>query len=150
MPNLIAEVDMTIAGPIVIEKHPELFHYTKSAGFDAIITSQELWATHFKDLNDRTEVCLLKESLKAGLTQRFAGVIEEKQKRNFALSVKVIDNGGRQKIAAGLADSFSEALYKVTYGGSSALQFGAPYITSFSTPNNRHDAAHGLLSQWLW
>ncbi len=148
MPNLIAEVDMAIASPGLIEKHPELFHYTTPAGFDAITASQELWATHFKDLNDTSEVYLLREPLKAGLTRRFAGIIEEKQKHNFALSVKVIDNGGRQKVAAGLAESFSKTLYAVTYGGRSTLQFGAPYVTSFSTPSNKYDAAHGLLSQW--
>src|SRR5260370_36626587 len=102
----------------------------------------------FKDLNDITEVLLLRERMKVGLTRRFAGIIEEKQKRDFALSVKVNDNGGRQKVAEGLAESFSNTLYAVTYGGRSTLEFGAPYITSFSTPSNKYDAAHGLLSQW--
>jgi hypothetical protein len=48
----------------------------------------------------------------------------------------------------GVRQSFSNTLYAVTYGGRSTLEFGAPYITSFSTPSNKYDAAHGLLSQW--
>jgi hypothetical protein len=148
MPKFISEVDMKIIRPGLAEKHPELFHYTRSGGFDGISASQQIWATHFQDLNDTKEVFLLKKPLKIGLTKRFEKILEESQARSISFSLKVIDHGGRHKVAAGLADSFAMALYKVTYGPHTKLQFGAPYIASFTTHSDDYTAKHGLLSQW--
>ena len=94
------------------------------------------------------EVFLLREPLKNGLTKRFEKILEERQAGSFSFSIKVIDHGGREKVAAGLADDFSAALYKVTYAPHTKLQFGAPYISSFTTHSDNYTAKHGLLSQW--
>ena len=137
-----------ITEPALIAKHRELFHYTRPGGFDGILNSQQLWATHYKNLNDTTEVLHLKEPLRCGLATRFAAYLHERQKRSMVFSLKVIDHGGRDKVADGLATSMTNSLYTATYGSRPSLQFGAPYITSFTTHSNEYDAQHGLLSQW--
>jgi hypothetical protein len=139
---------MTIAEPSLTEKHPELFHYTKMGGFEGIMASQTLWATHFKGLNDTSEVSLLRAPLKAALARRCAAYLQERQKRSMSFTARVLDHGGREFVAAGLAESMVTALYKVTYGHHTKLQFGAPYITSFTTHTTNYERQHGLLSQW--
>lgn len=148
MAQFITEADMKIIRAGLAEKHPELFHYTRLGGFDGILASQQVWATHFQDLNDTKEVSLLREPLKKGLTNRFERILENQQARSMAFSLKVIEHGGRHEVAAGIAESFATALYKVTYGPHTKLQFGAPYIASFTTHADQYTAKHGLLSQW--
>ncbi|MFZ2160422.1 MAG: DUF2971 domain-containing protein [Bradyrhizobium sp.] len=138
----------TIASRALPDKHPELFHYTKEPGFLGIMASQTLWATHFKNLNDTTEVQLLRKPLQAALALRFAANLEERQKRSMTFSARVFGHGGREVVAAGLAESLVSALYKVTYGHHTKLQFGAPYVTSFTTHSKNYEKNHGLLSQW--
>src|SRR5690349_15623656 len=41
---------------LVSEKASELFHYTTVEGFIGICRSNSLWATHWSDLNDRSEL----------------------------------------------------------------------------------------------
>lgn len=117
-------------------------------GFDGILSSQQLWATHYKDLNDTTEVEHLREPLKRGLAERFVNYLKERQKRSMVFSLRVLDHGGREAVADGLATSMTNALYKATYGHQPSSRFGSPYITSFTTHSNDYDAKHGLLSQW--
>jgi hypothetical protein len=145
---MIVSGAMSIAEPSLSDKHPELFHYTRMGGFNGIMASQTLWATHFKDLNDTTEVLLLRDPLQTALTLRFAANLTERQKRSVLFTARLLDHGGRQAVAEGLAKSFVNALYKVTYGHHTKLQFGAPYITSFSTHAANYERSHGLLSQW--
>ena len=48
----------------VFEEYPSLFHYTTSAGLDGILTSQTLWCTHYKYLNDSQEGVYAKDILR--------------------------------------------------------------------------------------
>jgi hypothetical protein len=148
MAGLVEKTTTKIADPALWQKHPELFHYTSAGSFEAINTSQELRATHFQDLNDTTEVFHLRERLKAALMGRFSELILKRQRVSMAFSVKVFDHGGRDKVAASVAEDFTNSLYHVTYGGKAKLEFGAPFITSFSTPGSQYERDHGLLSQW--
>ena len=45
----------------LIERHPEL-HYT-TAGLEGILKTNTLWATHFLNLSDSSEIILLKKPL---------------------------------------------------------------------------------------
>lgn len=47
----------------VWEKHPLLYHYTTTSGLLGIWESQSLWATHFRSLNDTSEIHLMERRL---------------------------------------------------------------------------------------
>jgi hypothetical protein len=49
MAGPIKELDVVIGSARLQADHPELFHYTRIEGFRAIIGSQTLWATLFRD-----------------------------------------------------------------------------------------------------
>jgi len=49
MVGLMKAVDLVIGSVKLQAEHPELFHYTSRAGFEAIVRTNTLWATHFKD-----------------------------------------------------------------------------------------------------
>jgi hypothetical protein len=51
-------------------ERPELFHYTNLNGLNGILESNSLWATHFSQLNDQTEVMLLQRSVTKKLASR--------------------------------------------------------------------------------
>ena len=38
------------------QKHPFVYHYTSRAGLEGILTTQTLFATHYRYLNDRSEI----------------------------------------------------------------------------------------------
>ncbi|NEV78790.1 DUF2971 domain-containing protein [Rhodopseudomonas sp. BR0C11] len=139
---------MAIGTDSLSSKQPELFHYTSLTGFEAILESQQLWATHFRDLNDTTEVYHLKEPLREALERRFNELLIKRQQASIVFSLELIKYGGREKNANILAENFTNSLYRITYGDKTHIEFGSPYITSFSTPNSNHERAHGLLSQW--
>ena len=57
-PLLTIETQLTIADLEFLSTHPELHHYTTFAGLEGIVRSNTIWASHFSDLNDATEVIL--------------------------------------------------------------------------------------------
>jgi hypothetical protein len=57
---LIQEAVLTIADERIVLDHPELHHYTTEVGLKGIVGSNCIRATHFADLNDATEVKLLR------------------------------------------------------------------------------------------
>ena len=56
--NQTIEITPTIAHPDFMAVHPELYHYTNLDGLKGILSTKSLWATHFANLNDSTEVIL--------------------------------------------------------------------------------------------
>lgn len=147
---LTQQVTLTIADKKTIADHPELHHYTTENGFKGIVTKNTLWATHFSDLNDATEVRLLKEPLADALSNRFKKIVREHQSGSLRIRREVIKRGGLQAVAAGLANGLSDSLYKVTFDTTEGFDFGVPFISAFCS--HAHDQAyereHGLLSQW--
>jgi hypothetical protein len=47
--------------------HPELFHYTDLQGLRGILSSNTLWATNYRYLNDRSELTLFRQKIKLRL-----------------------------------------------------------------------------------
>ena len=76
---LTSEIELTIADRKLLATHPELHHYTTFPGLEGIIRSNSLWAFHFSDLNDRTEVTLFQEPLLRAVTESFKDVIRAKE-----------------------------------------------------------------------
>ncbi len=81
-PALTIETQLTIADKEFLSSHPELHHYTTFAGLEGIVRSNTIWASHFSDLNDATEVILLREPLVRALTENFSDIIGLQQDSN--------------------------------------------------------------------
>lgn len=121
--------------------HPELYHYTSIEGLRGILSTQSLWATNYRFLNDRTEIILFKEKLKAYLVPTA---------REF-LSALIFDGkarpgdfdkyGGFEKACAREAQNFVETCFNTFQD--------EIYLTSFcGTSHDEYIRKHGLLSQW--
>jgi hypothetical protein len=134
--NLTRKATLTIADQKTISDHPELHHYTTEDGLRGIFKTNTIWATHFLDLNDTTEVKLLREPLVRALSSRFQKLVRERQHGSLRVRRKVSALGGAQKVATSLASSLVESLYKVTFAGARAFDFGAPFIASFCSHSN--------------
>jgi hypothetical protein len=127
------------------DKYNQIFHYTTYGGLIGILTSQCLWATHYKFLNDSSEIILFKEKLK----ELLGPLILEEYKVQFSkfkhkpnLSVENLEQMARND-----TEVFVSVMYRVT--GDDI------YITSFCGNQNRRSDDksayinnNGILSQW--
>ena len=117
----------------IYEKHPELFHYTNSNGAVGILTSQNLRATHYKFLNDTTEI----QSMRAELAERLFPfmnklVVERYRQAGLKKKMEMRKAGGSvataRDEATGLAETFYRTAFEDTQSGPA---LAIPYITSF-------------------
>jgi hypothetical protein len=146
--GLTEEIQAVILEPRLAVERPEIFHYTNEAGLGGIVQTQTLWATHYTNLNDGSEVRLLKEPLTIALTKRFAKVLIERRRKSLSLQMRVERSGGVQRAAREHAQATVEALYEVSFQGS-GLTFAEPYVASFSGHDvGSYESSHGQLSQW--
>ena len=127
-------------------RHPELHHYTDWRGLEGIFRSNQLWATHYRTLNDTCEILHLKEPLKELL---LAKLVRKAQNRHsgawsFVLSVSLSE----------LVEASSwivDRMYEVTFhhNGVSA-PLACPFISCFCSHSldEEYERNNGLLSQW--
>jgi hypothetical protein len=118
-----------------------IFHYTDAAGLLGILSSQSLFATHYKYLNDLTEAAVIRELIMPILDSEAAEIFPQLVEKGW-LSKKYYDvfgTGVHHLAAEKLYGSFVRAIDNVS-----------PF---FVTSLCRHDEEtqayeHGLLSQW--
>lgn len=134
------------------ERHNELFHYTDLRGAQGILTSGQIWATHFKNLNDRTETRVaLEEVPKRVYPHLLAKMMEVQQSVSGSAKRRLAEAGGpfvvSMKESIKIADIFHKTSFRNT-PRSRAL--GEPYIASFCahTEDQEYEQRNGLLSQW--
>src|SRR4051812_47009505 len=53
---ILDEMEAELFKPLPDEVPPVLYHYTTPHGFHEIVSKKEIWATHFKYLNDPLEL----------------------------------------------------------------------------------------------
>lgn len=70
--------DIEIASVSIMDAHRELHHYTTFNGLKGIVDTNSLFATHYRDLNDTSEVFHLKGRLVAELVPRFQAIAEKR------------------------------------------------------------------------
>jgi hypothetical protein len=147
-PLLTIETELTIADKEFPSIHPELHHYTTFAGLEGIVRSNTIWASHFSDLNDATEIILFREPLVRALTASFEDVIKIRQ--NAFVRQAIQANGGIAEFAERVAKDLVEGLYKVTFQNDASFSFAEPFIASFCShvTDQPYEQEHGLLSQW--
>jgi hypothetical protein len=131
--------------PHFIAAHPELHHYTTFQGLKGIVETNTIWATHYRDLNDSTEVVHLKELLVEALMHRFKKIFHDMYNRQERRGLKA-KGGGPKHFARFLTDS----LYGATFGDGASTSYIDAFITSFCThaDDKPYDRENGLLSQW--
>jgi hypothetical protein len=141
----IANVPLLVCDPQVWRTHPELYHYTGSAGFAGIVKSNSFWATCFRDLKgDPTEVIGLRTELPPAIAARYDEIVA-----NFPTNRtgrRLWKKSGR---GLGTARDFVNSLYGATFDKKTPTALDA-FITSFSTHAGDREFArlHGLWSQW--
>ncbi len=130
----------------------EVFHYTTNAGLLGILDSQCLWATHYKFLNDTSELSLFKDKLVSFLLEKALddddyvdGVLKSLEGYHDLPSDPFL----KEQVAHN--NLVSKVKYLVEY-----LSTDLPnllklevYLASFSIVNRKdYEYENGLLSQW--
>jgi hypothetical protein len=144
----------------LIKSDPELHHYTNRSGLEGICKTNSLWATHFSNLSDSSEIVWLKKPLEVALATHFEPQIMQRKGESFLVRDYVTKEGGADVVARNLAHSSVEAFYvlainggKVStnaFTGGKVSPYAAPFICSLCSHANDHsyDGENGLLSQW--
>ncbi len=114
------EIVATVCPAGFVEKHPELHHYTSIAGLEGILASRTLWATHFQELNDSSEVIHLQKPLTSAITQFAIPSVRQILRENRQLAAGVMASGGIERYALMLR------LYDTPVGVATRTQRDAP------------------------
>ena len=123
--------------------HQELFHYTKRAGLEGMLTTNTIWATYVGDLEDRQEVVLLGPELISAVGDRLADEQTRLNPSNRRLWEKL-------ELVQKFPKIFVDSLYEASFSANFLHKKADAFVTSFSThvldcPSARE---HGIASQW--
>jgi hypothetical protein len=144
----------------LITSNPELHHYTNRSGLEGIWKTNSLWATHFSNLSDSSEIVLLKKPLEVALAALFKPQIMQRQRESYHVRRHVAKVGGIEVVARNLAHKSVEAHFvlAITGGkvspniasGGRVSPFAEPFICSFCSHaiDDAYERDNGLLSQW--
>jgi hypothetical protein len=145
MRNKIRATDITICEAGFSAQHPELYHYTNRTGLEGIVRSNTIWATHYRSLNDSSEIVHLREPLIEAVSPKFDAIIQ-RQNLNDAMQRLYFESGGPQR----LARDFVNSLYGATFEKQNGCGSVDAFISSFCThaADRPYEQENGLLSQW--
>jgi hypothetical protein len=132
------------------KSHPELHHYTTLDGFVGIVGSNTLWATHYQDLNDTTELVHLRDSLIGVLAARYQTALINWRRGSLKRARQIERQGSIGHVARGLAADLIDALYNTAFSGGSGPPMAVPFVSSFCSHASdlAYERHNGLLSQW--
>jgi hypothetical protein len=146
---------------VLIKSNPELHHYTDRRGLQGIWNTNSLWATHYSNLSDSSEIVLLKNPLAAALAALLQPLIMKRQQEgSWEILDYVNKQGGVEAAAHDFASRSIEDGYKLAFTGGEVSpslfaggmisQFAEPFICSFCSHANDdlYERENGLLSQW--
>ena len=115
----------------------ELFHYTNVDGLEGILKSQNLWATHFRFLNDPTELTFVARFVERIFEAEVFDLIANDDAR-FGSVVKLLRDAFAKDEAAQLFRSAFTTIDRT-----------APiFICSLCRHDDESIKKRGLLSQW--
>jgi hypothetical protein len=127
--------------PKVSEEYRRLYHYTTWEGLLGILKTQTLWATHYRFLNDYSELVLIRDRLidfVFPIVKEAYRVLIEQRKE---IQRDIDQMGGLDQVVQHDTASIVDAAYKAT--GEEI------YIVSFCGEDKSHYVnSNGLLSQW--
>lgn len=125
----------------VSEEYRKLYHYTTWEGLLGILQTQTLWATHYRFLNDYSELVLIRDKL----IDSVVPIVKEKYrvliKQRKDVQREIDQREGLDQVVRHDAEVFVDGAYKAT--GEEI------YIVSFcGEDKNSNINRNGLLSQW--
>ncbi|HEY6339179.1 MAG TPA: DUF2971 domain-containing protein [Candidatus Sulfotelmatobacter sp.] len=135
-----------IAAQSVVEAHPELYHYTGTAGLKGIIESNSFRATYFADMNDAQEIYALRVHLVDELKKRLETAVKQARLQNLPKDSVVWRPDAPQR----LARVWGNALYRAVFAEDAAEQTAFCCVASLCSHagDKPYEREHGLLSQW--
>lgn len=123
------------------EVYEKLYHYTTWDGLLGILRTQTLWATHYRFLNDYSEIVLFRDKLVSLILPYVEEGYKMLIKKSPSIQQKIRQKGGLSHVIQHDAEVIVDAHYSATgdeiYILSFCGQHKNPYINS-----------NGLLSQW--
>jgi len=123
------------------EVYEKLYHYTTWAGLLGILQTKTLWATHYKFLNDYSEIVLFRDKLKSWIYFYVREAYEKKIRKSPHIEQEINQLGGLDKVIQHDTEVFVDAEYR-------AIGHEI-YILSFCGQHqNPRINSNGLLSQW--
>lgn len=133
----------------VWEEHDILFHYTTAAGLTRILESRSLHATHYKYLNDTSEVVHLAPQLKKITKPGVVAAIKDAADKNSRVAEYVANHGGLDSVVEEQVGKMIDTLYTVTFGINRKNIFLEFYFVCFCHHGaGSYERDNGLLSQW--
>lgn len=121
--------------------YEKLYHYTTWDGLLGILKTQTLWATHYRFLNDYSEIVLFRDKLVSLILPYVREAYEKLVKKSPHIEQKISQEGGLGQVIQHDAEVVVDAQYRAT--GDEI------YILSFCGQHkNPHINNNGLLSQW--
>jgi hypothetical protein len=132
---------LSTTGALVSERFPLLFHYTDAGGVRGILEQNELWATHYRFLNDKTKVVQAR--------QRILPIAVEVAKRKFAwwqadseFRQHIEQFGGYESVVDHEVTSVINAVFQTT------SRLAPQFIVSFSAHMEEEETTNGALDMW--
>lgn len=135
----------------VHEAHKQLYHYTNFEGLKGILESQTLWATHFRHLNDSSEIEAMRPLLEEKVFEIVNTIVRKKAKDSFKYKNSLEKKGGITQISRKQARDYTDIFYERSFLGSPGkAPLIEPFILSFCAHSDRDEYVkkNGLLSQW--
>ena len=125
----------------VSELYKKLYHYTTWDGLIRILQTQTLWATHYRFLNDYSELVLLRDKLIEYVSPIVREEYRKLIKQRKDVQIGIDQNGGLDQVVLNYTVSIVGAAYRAT--GEEI------YIVSFcGEDKHNYVNRNGLLSQW--
>lgn len=118
-----------------------LYHYTTWDGLIGIIKSQTLWATHYKFLNDYSEINLFRNKLVELMLPHVRDSYEQLISNSPGVLKKIEDAGGIDSVVKHDTEVLVDMQYNITSNDIYILSFCGEQDDCYINDN-------GLLSQW--
>ena len=123
------------------EVYEKLYHYTTWDGLIGILQTQSLWATHYKFLNDYSEIVLFRDKLISLILPYVREAYEQLIKQSPQIEKSIKQKGGLGQVVQHDTEVVIDAQYRATGDEIYTLSFCGQHTTPQVNIN-------GLLSQW--
>ncbi len=123
------------------EVFPRLYHYTNEQGLYGILNNQCLWATHYKFLNDYSEIVLFRDKLIEFLYPSTFDFIKELTPQYPNAQAVILAKGGQEFVVKHELEVFVDSSYGALSHEIYIASFCGEHTDSYINEN-------GLLSQW--
>ncbi|MEQ8267298.1 MAG: DUF2971 domain-containing protein [Parvibaculum sp.] len=130
---------------------PYIYHYTDKNGLTGIIGSQQLWATRFDGLNDKSEVEHFHQLLVSAVLKKAIPAALKVLPASFSARRRFERNGGFRQVLSRDITNLLTSSHEAAFAGNEFDQaVFPPFITSFCTHDRSqpYEQKNGLLSQW--